>query len=101
MADLSLSSPSVDFGTCATGPQPAQYVLLTVGVETPFAVTITADETNGAGFVGTLCSKYEDISVHGQPTGVQESDGATTSGASGTTNTQTVSAFPGSAGSGP
>ena len=67
MPSIEFSSPSVNFGVCGPGPQPSQYVTLTVSTAQPLPFTIELASATNSGFVATVCSSVTAPSIHGSP----------------------------------
>ena len=84
MPTITLANQSVDFGVCTPGFQTPILVSYQVSPAAPFNCTIEMATLSGSGLVATLTRSQPPAAGKPQP----YFDGATTSGASGTTNTE-------------
>jgi hypothetical protein len=82
MPTMTLSQQTVDFGACGPGPQTPQSVSYQISSDQPITITMEIATTTNSGFVATQSLLYG--LVDGKQ--IPPSDGATTSGAPGTTN---------------
>ncbi len=85
MPTMTLATQSVDFGTCSPGFQVPILVSYNVVPAEPFTCTIEMATLSNSSFVATFTNSQPLFDGKPQP----YLDGATTSGASGTTNTET------------